>query len=251
VKKPVASRKQCLVLLVGDSPEGYELHSEILARAGYAVAGAESGDEAYRMALETAPDLIVLDLREGRDINAATRKLKSDSRTSRIPMLMLTAHVTTKLYETAKAGDTAAIVKPPVAYENLLAEVQRHVGPREGGGSVLVIEDEEDIRNTIADILDNDGIRTVTASDGREAIEWLRKARVKPRVILLDLMMPVMDGWTFRAEQLADPDLAAIPVVILSAATDLGRWARELAVADVLAKPIDLPRLLSAIERHV
>jgi CheY-like chemotaxis protein len=251
MKKQVASRRQCLVLLVGDSSEGYELHSEILARAGYAVAGAESGDEAYRMALEIRPDLIVLDLRDGRDINAATRKLKSDARTAPVPMLMLTGHVSSRLYETVLAGNPGAFVAPPCSYEKLLEEVSRHVGPHDGGGSVLVIEDEEDICDTIADILDNAGIRCVTAANGREAMDWLRQARVKPRVILLDLMMPVMDGWTFRAEQLANSALAAIPVVILSAATDLSRWAGELHVAEFLSKPIDLPRLLSAIERHV
>ncbi len=251
VKKPAAGRKQCLVLLVGDSSEGYELHSEILARAGYAVAGAECGEDAFRTALELAPDLIVVDLREGRDLDAATQRLKSDPRTAQIPLLLLNGQVTNRLYETARAGDSGAFVAPPLTYERLLDEVRRRLGPDEGGGAVLIIEDEDDIRDTIADILSNAGIRVVTASHGREAMEWLGQARVKPRLILLDLMMPVMDGWTFRAKQLASPDLAPIPVVILSAATDLNRRAAEMNVDEVLAKPIDLPRLMQTIERHV
>ena len=251
MKKPDAIRRQCLVLLVGDSSESYELHSEILARAGYAVAGAESGAEAYREALAKAPDLIVLDLRDNRDVHAATRLIKSDARTAQIPMLMLTGRVSSKLYETARSGDAGALVPPPCSYDKLLDEVRRHVGPQDGSASVLVIEDEEDIRDTIAEILDGAGMRVVTAGDGRQAMEWLRTVRIKPRVILLDLMMPVMDGWNFRAEQLANPALAAIPVVVLSAATDLSRHAGELHVAEFLHKPIDLSRLLSAIERHV
>jgi CheY-like chemotaxis protein len=251
MKKPDTSRKQCLVLLVGDSSEGYELHSEILARAGYAVAGAESGAEAYREALARAPDLIVLDMRDNRDVHEATRLIKSDARTAQIPLLMLTGRVSSKLYETVRSGDTSAFLPPPCSYDKLLDEVRRHVGPQDGSASVLVIEDEEDIRDTIADILDTAGLRVFSAGDGRQAMEWLRTVHIKPRVILLDLMMPVMDGWTFRAEMLANPELASIPVVILSAATDLSRWAGELRVAEFLAKPIDLSRLLSAIERHV
>jgi CheY-like chemotaxis protein len=252
MKNPGNQRKQCLVLLVGDSSEGYELHSEILARAGYAVAGAESGEDAYRQALSLSPDLIVIDLRESRHVDTATRLLRSDARTAQIPTLMLTGRVTSKLYETARSGDTTAFVPVPVTYERLLEEVRRHVpGPEASDDRVLIIEDEQDIRETIAEILEGAGMRVATASDGRQAMDWLRAQKVKPRVILLDLMMPVMDGWTFRAEQLVVPELASIPVVILSAMTDLPRWAGELRVAEYLSKPIDLSQLLSAVERHV
>jgi CheY-like chemotaxis protein len=70
-------------------------------------------------------------------------------------------------------------------------------------------------------------------------------------LILLDLMMPVMDGWAFRAAQLADERLAKIPVVILSAATDVRRHAAQLRVDDYLVKPLDVPLLLNAVERHL
>ncbi|MCA1664461.1 MAG: response regulator, partial [Myxococcales bacterium] len=69
-------------------------------------------------------------------------------------------------------------------------------------------------------------------------------------LILLDLMMPVMDGWAFRTEQLADPRLAAIPVVILSGTTEAARAARDLHVDEILQKPLDVPRLLSVVDRH-
>ena len=86
-----------------------------------------------------------------------------------------------------------------------------------------------------------------TASNGRQALDWLHQCPSHPCVILLDLMMPVMDGRTFREEQLRDPVLADVPVVVLSAD---GRAAQRTAIRDVtrrLAKPIRLGTLLEVI----
>ena len=91
----------------------------------------------------------------------------------------------------------------------------------------------------------------VVATDGNDALRTLRAATELPRLILLDLMMPVMDGWAFRAAQLADERLATIPVVILSAATDVRRHAAQLHADDYLVKPLDVPLLLDAVERHI
>src|SRR5512142_2776526 len=90
MRRVAQSRRQCLVLLVEDSSETYELYSEVLAKAGYAVVGADNGDEAYRLAVSIAPDLILMDdeLR-GVDGCAATERLKRDPRTARIPVVMI------------------------------------------------------------------------------------------------------------------------------------------------------------------
>jgi len=116
-------------------------------------------------------------------------------------------------------------------------------------GTVLVVEDELALRETLCDVLQYEGYPADTAANGREALAYLRGNNV-PALIILDLMMPVMNGWEFRAEQLRDADLAAVPVVILSAAPDLRQQAAFLNVADYLPKPIDVSRLLQLVQRY-
>src|SRR3954468_25043711 len=81
---------------------------------------------------------------------------------------------------------------------------------------VLIVEDDEDLRDMMAQMLTIEGYRTATAANGREALDYLHHI-AKPHVILLDLMMPVMDGWEFRRQQKADPEIAPVPVIVLSA----------------------------------
>jgi DNA-binding response OmpR family regulator len=110
---------------------------------------------------------------------------------------------------------------------------------------VLVVEDEEDIRDTLAEALASEGYEVVRACDGAEALEKLRACH--PAVVLLDLMMPVMDGWAFRAAQREDPTVCRIPVIVVSAE---GR-AGGLDVAGFLQKPFDLDQLLTAVRHQV
>ena len=253
---PSSPRRQCLVLLVEDSSETYELYSEVLAKAGYAVVGADNGDDAYRQAVSLAPDLVIMDYElRGIDGCEATERLKRDPRTAAIPIVMITGHVSSSEFERARAAGCDAFVAKPVSYEQLLDEVRRRMQPRadvgEAGDTVLLVEDDEDIRVSVTEILRDEGFNVIPAVDGDDALRWLRGAAEPPRLILLDLMMPVMDGWAFRAAQLADARLADIPVVILSAATDVRRHAAQLHADDYLVKPLDVPLLLNAIERHI
>ncbi|MDB4967102.1 MAG: divK [Myxococcales bacterium] len=247
--------RQCLVLLVEDSAECYELYSEVLAGAGYAVVGADNGEHAYELAISMSPDLIVMDYElKGVDGCEATHRLKSDSRTADIPVVMLTGHVSRRHYERAKESGCDAFIAKPCSIDALLDEVKRHMQPTidsHAGGTVLLVEDDDDIRNSISTILQEEGFQVIGASDGGAALRYLRETDAPPRLILLDLMMPVMDGWAFRAAQLDDDRLAAIPVVILSAATDVRRHAAQLRVNEYLIKPLDVPLLLNTIERHI
>jgi CheY-like chemotaxis protein len=115
-------------------------------------------------------------------------------------------------------------------------------------GAVLIVEDSADLRDTLADILDYEGYRVAVAANGREALDYLHEAE-PPGLVILDLMMPVMNGWEFRAAQLEDPTLAQVPVVILSGANDVEQQARLLQAAAYLTKPIDLARLLEMVQR--
>lgn len=118
-----------------------------------------------------------------------------------------------------------------------------------GPPTVCVIDDDEDIREAMRMILEMKGYEVLEADDGASALEQLHVHR-HPCVILLDLMMPGMNGWEFRERQRSDPDLASIPVIILSGVHDLAARAREIGAADQLQKPVDLARLLDAISRQ-
>jgi len=112
---------------------------------------------------------------------------------------------------------------------------------------ILVVEDDKNLRDSLSDALSLEGYEVVCAEHGEAALQYLRKG-ARPCLILLDLMMPVMDGWAFRAAQLADPALAEIPVVILSAANDVRRQAQALHVEGFMTKPLNVPQLLDTIE---
>lgn len=111
---------------------------------------------------------------------------------------------------------------------------------------ILVVEDDEDIRESIAEVLDIAGYRTLVAANGREALATLR-TKPHPALILLDLTMPIMSGWEFRAAQLGDPLLARIPVVLLSAVASPERRVIELRANAFLRKPVSLERLLAVV----
>jgi CheY-like chemotaxis protein len=252
---PDQARSQCVVLLVEDDNDTYELYSEVLASAGFSVIGADNGEDAVARAVASAPDIIVMDYDlRGMDGGLATELLKRDTRTRHIPIMMLTGHVALRQLEHARSAGCDAFLSKPCSLDELLGEVNRllHADEtRPHGGTVLIVEDDGAIRESIAEMLTDDGIMVLEAENGREALELLGRLGEPPRLILLDLMMPVMDGWTFRSRQLADPRLASIPVVILSASQGLPAQANELHINEFLRKPFDGAALLDAIARHL
>lgn len=115
--------------------------------------------------------------------------------------------------------------------------------------AVMIVEDDDEIRELLAEMLADCGHLVSTARHGKDALELLR-SKPQPNIVLLDLMMPVMDGWQMRAEMLADPKLAAIPVIILSGAADLQDGSEMLKAARVLTKPVKWRVLLESIRDH-
>lgn len=111
--------------------------------------------------------------------------------------------------------------------------------------TVLVVDDDDAIREALAEVLSDEGYSVVTRRDGAEALSYL-KAGHRPKAIILDLWMPQMDGWRLRRELLADPELEKIPVVVLTAASSDA--PAPLKVAGVLRKPVALQALLGLLE---
>ena len=111
---------------------------------------------------------------------------------------------------------------------------------------VLVVDDDESIRSSLCDLLQEEGHRAVGASNGQQALDLLRRGD-RPCVILLDLMMPVMDGETFRHEQLGDPALRGIPVAVITAAGPAA--AARISVDAVLPKPLRIESVLKVVDR--
>ena len=114
---------------------------------------------------------------------------------------------------------------------------------------IMIVDDDVAIGESLTEILTDHDYRPITAANGREAIEHLKTAAQKPCVILLDIMMPVMDGWEFRALQQEDPDLRAIPVIVLTAHANLDETATGMRAQGCLKKPATVGALLSAVER--
>jgi len=106
---------------------------------------------------------------------------------------------------------------------------------------VLIVDDDRDMREVLVDLFALEGYRVSAAANGRQALKEAR--RHPPDIILLDLMMPVMTGWQFRAEQARDPGLARVPVVVMSG------FAEGLDVAAVLPKPFVLDEVLDTVRR--
>lgn len=117
------------------------------------------------------------------------------------------------------------------------------------GCVVMIVEDDPDSRDILSELVEFEGFRTVVASNGREALAELEAAKREklPCVILLDIMMPVMDGRQFRAAQQQDPMLHAIPVVVLSAHLEALTTLEAMRANAVLAKPVDFSKLIEVV----
>ena len=113
---------------------------------------------------------------------------------------------------------------------------------------MLIIEDDPDLRDALHELLAGEGYEVSTAAEGQEGLARLG-APPRPCLVLLDLMLPNMDGFEFRVRQLEDPELAPIPVIVLSGGGDVEQKVARLGVAAALTKPLDFERLLECVAR--
>ena len=125
---------------------------------------------------------------------------------------------------------------------------------------VLIVEDDYDIREVLTEVLQDEGYQVAGAANGREALDLLNRlidlsrreggVSLVPSLILLDLMMPVMSGWQFVAEQRQIPEIRDIPVVVVSADGNLQQKATSLGASGYLRKPIEIEALLAIVSRY-
>ncbi len=116
--------------------------------------------------------------------------------------------------------------------------------------SILLVEDDDDIRVAMTLFLEGAGYHVVEAKDGAEGLRLLRSSAGAICLVLLDLFMPVKNGWEFRAEQIADPTIAHVPVVVVSADRTAQQKADALGALEYLVKPVDFERLLGAVAAY-
>ena len=202
-----------LVLVVDDDAGVRELMQRFLEGKGFRVLTAADGEEGLALARRERPAVITLDVvlpgQDGWEVLAA---LKSAPETADIPVVMVTFIEERAHGYTLGAADY--LVKP-VAWEDLSARLSRLIGAAHPSAPVLVVDDDADTRELFRRALEQDGRTVIEAADGAEALAHL--ATQRPGLILLDLMMPVMDGFEFVEEFRLHAEWQGIPIVVVTA----------------------------------
>jgi PAS domain S-box-containing protein len=200
------------VLVIDDEAEARELLERFLARHGFRVVTAGSGEQGLRLAHEVDPVAITLDvLMPGMDGWSVLAALKADAALAEIPVIMVT------ILEDRNAGfalGAADYLTKPVDRERLAALLEKYRRGRPGA-PVLIVDDETGARELLRRIVEKEGLQAVEAENGREALVRLRES--PPALILLDLMMPEMDGFEFLEELRGQEAGRAIPVIVITA----------------------------------
>jgi signal transduction histidine kinase/CheY-like chemotaxis protein len=234
------------VLVIDDEAAVRDLMQRFLAKEGFRVVTASGGEEGLRRARELRPDAITLDvMMPGMDGWAVLSALKADPAVAGIPVIMLTIVDDKNLGYALGASD---YLTKPIDRERLATVLRQYRRDR----PVLVVDDDAGLRQLLRRMLEPEGYAVVEAENGRVALERLRD--VAPSVILLDLMMPEMDGFEFVAEFRRHEAWRAIPIVVVTA-RDLSRDDRERLngyVEKILQKGThDRERLLAEVRELV
>ena len=240
------------VLVVDDDPTVHDLLAATLAKEGHRVLHARDGAEALDILRKTPPDIVTLDVMMPKvDGWSVLGTMKSDPSLDHIPVIMITIVDDRNLGYSLGASE---FMTKPIDRSRLLSLVQRFAG-HEAQARVLIVDDDPDVRDVVRSTLENSGLKTFQAVNGRAAIDWLQ-SHPAPSLILLDLMMPEMDGFEFLNRIRDDDKLVDVPVVVLSAkeltAEERAFLAeRTLLVLSKGAQPIgSLGSALSAIAKQ-
>ncbi len=224
---------QNLILVVDDDDAVHSVVHRLLAPEGYRLLSARSGPEGMKMARELQPGMIILDVvmpdLDGWEI---LERLKTDPITATIPVMLLT--MLSDQSRGFSLGADAYFVKP-IERTPLLRRINRLLG-RQKVGSVLVVDDEPELLDVVKRTLTRDGWQVFTASNGREALDFVD--HTVPDIVLLDLRMPELDGFEFAHRLHADDQTSGIPVVVYTAhmADEVAMGQLRQSVSRVLSK---------------
>ena len=209
---------QGTVLVIDDEPAVRDLMQRFLGKEGFRVVTAHGGEDGLRQARELRPDAITLDvMMPGMDGWAVLSALKADPDVADIPVVMLTIVDDKNLGYALGASD---YLTKPIDRERLVTVLKQYRHDR----PVLVVDDDPSVRHLFRRLLEPEGYVVTEAENGRAALERLRD--VSPSVILLDLMMPEMDGFDFAAELRRHDVWREIPIIVITA-RDLSREDHE------------------------
>jgi CheY-like chemotaxis protein len=209
------------VLVIDDDPNVHRLIEMTLKQEGYTLYFATSGDEGLRLARELKPALITLDvIMPERDGWSVLATLKSDPELAGIPVIMLTILGDRDL---GFALGAAEYLMKPIDRAQLTTVLRKYL-PEGRSGSVLIVEDDEGLRQMTRRFLEGEGWAVNEAEHGLAALQQLNAQ--PPAVILLDLLLPVMDGFQFLTELRKTPHWGKIPVIVMTA-KDLSEAERQ------------------------
>ncbi len=234
------------VLVIDDDPAVRDLLARNLIRDGYEVLLAEDGARGLDLARNNELVAITLDvMMSGMDGWSVLRALKADEHTRNVPVIMVTIVEDKSLGYTLGAAD---YLTKPVDRKTLIGAIHR----LQAGGEVLVVDDEPEVRELTRRMLEPEGLRVREAADGQQALDEIR--RRQPGLIILDLMMPVMDGFEFLRQLRHDPEISDLPVIVVTAKdlTEDDHARLDSLVTQVLQKGgFQREDLLSRVRRSV
>ena len=255
---PVATAEEggsgLTVLVVDDDPAVHDLLTATLSKENYRLLHARDGAEALEILRKTPPDIVTLDVMMPKvDGWSVLGMMKSDPALHHIPVIMVTIVDDRNLGYSLGASE---FMTKPIDRARLLALVRRFAG-HEPQARVLIVDDDPEVRDIVCTTLESSGLKTFQAANGRAAIEWL-ESHPPPSLILLDLLMPEMDGLEFLNRIQDQGKLVDVPIVVLTAKELSAQERAFLAERTLLilskgAQPIgSLGSTLSAIaKQHV
>jgi len=226
------------VLVVDDEKDSRDLMAHYLEDFGCRVFTATNGEQGLAAARDFRPDLITLDLMmPGMTGWEVLKHLKADKDLRHIPVVVVSIVAGEGRGRLLGAVD---LVTKPFEREDLLRVLWRNL-VRKRGGRILVVDDEETARTMLAEYLSTLGLEVITAADGQEGLEAIRQEA--PDCVLLDMVMPVMDGMTFLQKLRANPLHTGLPVIVLTAKELSRQEQKELAdvASGVVLKGDEMP----------
>jgi len=217
------------VLIIDDDPTVSELMKRQLIKENYKVVIAPNGKEGIRLARDLKPDVITLDiLMPEMDGWSVLRTLKADPEVSDIPVIM--ASILDEKNKGFSLG-AADFLSKPVQKEYLMKSIRNLIGDKENL-KICLIEDDDSLRFTMREILEKQNVKIIEAENGKIGMSILQNEEIKPDLILLDLMMPVMNGFEFL-KTIRETELSTIPILVLTGA-DLSEEEKKFLSGETL-----------------